>query len=121
MDELTPQEKAQLKDALCTVQTELQAFVKSIDEATATVELDQGQQGRLSRMDAMQSQKMALAQKRRAEQRLERIKNVLSTAEDPDFGCCGDCGEVIAIKRLMARPDSVLCVDCAAERQGERR
>ena len=118
MDTLTPQEKNTIKDVLIDLEKELRALITSLDPATATVELDQGQQGRLSRIDAMQSQKMAIAQKRRAEQRLERVSHILTTVNDPDFGCCGDCEEPIAINRLMARPDSVLCVSCAEQRRG---
>ncbi len=116
MDTLTPNDRNTLREALIGLESELRALISSLDSATATVELDQGQQGRLSRIDAMQSQKMAIAQKRRAEQRLERVCHILSTADEPDFGCCGDCEEPIAIKRLLARPDSVLCVDCAEQR-----
>ena len=117
MDTLTLGQKTELILSLKRLQVELQNFINGLEEATATVELDQGQQGRLSRIDAMQSQKMAQAQKRRAAVRLERIQNILATAEEPDFGCCGDCEEPIAFKRLLARPDAVLCLECAQERQ----
>ena len=117
MDTLNPRERDQLVDALHALQDELSAFIESLAEAIATVELDQGQQGRLSRIDAMQSQKMAQAQQRRAQQRLERVNNILAASDDPDFGCCGDCEEPIPIKRLLARPDAVLCVECAGQRQ----
>ena len=117
MEPLTTTQKQQLISALEALQTELKEFILGLGEATATVELDQGQQGRLSRIDAMQSQKMAQAHKQRATLRLERVQNVLSTADLPDFGCCGDCEEPIAFKRLLARPDAVLCVECAEERQ----
>ena len=117
MDTLNLQERQQLIDALRALQIELKSFIESLAEATATVELDQGQQGRLSRIDAMQSQKMAQAQKRRAEQRLERVSNILAASDEDSFGCCGDCEEPIPIQRLLARPDAVLCVECAAQRQ----
>ena len=117
MYELSEDEKKSVKEALLALQNDLSALIVSLDPATATAELDQGQQGRLSRIDAMQSQKMAIAQKRRAEQRLERVGHILTTVNDPDFGCCGDCEEPIAINRLMARPDAVLCVSCAEQRR----
>lgn len=37
-----------------------------------------------------------------------RIKN-----RDPEYGHCSDCGEPISLKRLMAVPSSLLCIDCA--------
>ena len=116
MDPLSTEQRRQVVACLEALQAELKAFIDGLDDATATVELDQGQQGRLSRIDAMQAQKMAQAQKQRATVRLERVQNVLATAQQPDFGCCGDCEEPIAFKRLLARPDSVLCVECTQER-----
>ena len=117
MEEHTPENKAQLVAALQQLAEELEAFIVAVQGSTQTVELDQGQQGRLSRIDAMQAQKMALAQRDRAKQRLERVQNILETAEEEDFGCCGECGDPIPMPRLMARPDSVLCIECAGARE----
>ena len=118
MSEHSPGQRAQLKSALEALRDEIRIFLADETGATETVELDQGAQGRVSRIDAIQAQKMAEAQRRRAEQRLERVTNVLATADDEEFGCCWECGEAIRFARLMARPDSVLCVDCAEAREG---
>ena len=117
MDEHTPENKARIVGALNALEKELKSFIEAVSNATQTVELDQGQQGRLSRIDAMQAQKMAIAQRDRAVQRLERVHNILATTEDEEFGCCGECGEPIPMPRLMARPDSVLCIECAGARE----
>ena len=117
MDEHTPDNRAQIVVALTALEDELLAFIEAVASSTETVELDQGQQGRLSRIDAMQAQKMAIAQQTRATVRLERVRNILATKEDDEFGCCGECGEAIPMPRLMARPDSVLCIDCAGARE----
>ena len=117
MDEHTPDNRAQIVAALTALEAELLAFIEAVASSTETVELDQGQQGRLSRIDAMQAQKMAIAQQTRATVRLQRVRNVLVTQGDEEFGCCGECGEAIPMPRLMARPDSVLCIDCAGARE----
>ena len=117
MDEHTPENKSRIVDALRALEVELKQFIEAVSTSTQTVELDQGQQGRLSRIDAMQAQKMAIAQRARAVQRLERVHNILATSEDEEFGCCGECGELIPMRRLMARPDSVLCVECTQARE----
>lgn len=117
MDDHTPDDRAQIVTALSTLEAELLAFIDAVASATQTVELDQGQQGRLSRIDAIQAQKMAIAQQTRATVRLQRVRNVLVTQGDEEFGCCGECGEPIPMPRLMARPDSVLCIDCAGARE----
>jgi DnaK suppressor protein len=117
VDEHTMEDRGRIVTALNGLEIELRAFIEAVTAATEIVELDQGQQGRLSRIDAMQSQKMALAQKLRATQRLERVKNILETVDDEEFGCCGECGEPIPMPRLLARPDSVLCIECAGARE----
>lgn len=117
MDEHSAADRERLTVALSNLDAELLKMIDNLKEATETVMLDQGQQGRLSRIDAMQAQKMAIAQRDRARVRLTRVRNILETAHEDDFGCCGECGEPIPMKRLLARPDSVLCVECASERE----
>ena len=113
----TPEHRAELEMALRKLEAELTVFINDIADAASIVELDQGQQGRLSRMDAMTQQKMAEAQRRRASVRLTRVQNILQTRNDEDFGCCGECGEPIPLRRLRVRPDSVLCVECTQARE----
>ena len=78
------------------------------------VELDQSQVGRLSRMDAMQIQEMALEQERRREVEKQRIKAALDRIEEGEYGLCLHCGEGISSKRLEFDPAAPLCIDCAS-------
>lgn len=94
---------------------ELEDRAESSREATATVELDQTRQGRLSRMDALQGQAMAQAAERRRGQQIQRLKAALARLERGDFGECLECGEPIAEARLRADPGVTLCLDCASE------
>lgn len=96
---------------------ELEDLAESSREATATVELDQTRQGRLSRMDALQGQAMAKDAERRRMQQLQRLKAALLRLERDQFGECLECGEPIAQARLRADPATALCLDCASERE----
>ena len=78
------------KELLSRLQ-ELEESEKSTKEDHATVELDQATQGRLSRMDAMQVQAMALETKRRRELGMLRIKAALKRIEEEEFGWCLSC------------------------------
>jgi DnaK suppressor protein len=86
-------------------------------EATAAgrepVALDQQSVGRLSRIDAMQQQQMALAAGRQRDAQIVRIRNALDRMDKGDFGICVGCGEDIAEKRLAADPAAHVCVACA--------
>ena len=69
--------------------------------------------GRLSRMDAMQNQQMALELRRRRENQLLRIKNAFKRMAKGHYGKCGKCGKPIDEARLEVFPDVVTCVACA--------
>ena len=94
---------------------ELEDIAESSRDATATVELDQTRQGRLSRMDALQGQAMAKATEQRRSHEIQRLKAALLRLERDDFGECLECGEPIAKARLKADPAATLCRECASE------
>lgn len=82
-------------------------------ERTGTVTLDQQSVGRLSRIDAMQGQQMALAQARRREAELKRIEATLARLDSAEYGYCHECGDAIAPKRLALDPTVQACIGCA--------
>ena len=69
--------------------------------------------GRLTRMEAISSKGIHEAALRKAEHTLSRLERALQMIDDPDFGSCIQCEEPIPFKRLLALPESVLCVQCA--------
>lgn len=79
------------------------------------VQLDQESVGRLSRIDAMQLQAMALAQERRRKAERAAIAAALQRIENDEFGYCIACGDEIAEARLRNNPTAVKCLDCAAD------
>lgn len=93
---------------------ELEDLAESSRGATATVELDQARQGRLSRMDALQGQAMAKDAERRRVVQLQRLNAALVRLDRDEFGECVECGEMIAGARLRADPATTLCVECAS-------
>ena len=77
-----------------------------------TVELDQQSVGRLSRMDALQSQAMAQAQQRRRDTLKTSLIAALQRLEEEEFGYCVDCGDAIEEARLSASPVILKCMSC---------
>jgi len=92
---------------------EICALLSETQEDAAPVQLDQAQQGRLSRMDAMQRREMAQAARRRRQVELERIDAALARLDDGSYGECVRCGEAIAAERLRLDPTAPLCRACA--------
>lgn len=83
---------------------------RSSDRAPVT--LDQQAVGRLSRMDAMQQQSMALAKEDRRRARIASLKAALNRLDDGSFGECLSCGDDITEKRLYIDLAATLCITC---------
>jgi len=101
------------KSQLLAQQAELADMESLSKDSTATVELDQSSVGRLSRMDALQGQQMALETGRRRKQELQRIRAALDRIENGEFGYCLSCGDEIAVGRLTINPAAIRCVRCS--------
>ena len=106
------------RSALLARREELRHLTDSSAEARRPVELDQSRVGRLSRMDALQSQAMSVETERRRQVELRRIEAALGRIEDGDYGFCVGCGEAIALKRLEFDPTTPICIDCAEQSGG---
>lgn len=74
--------------------------------------------GRLSRMDAMQDQAMALETDRRRHTELDRIDQALARIDSGDYGYCLSCDDKITAKRLDNDPATPLCINCAEKAEG---
>ena len=103
------------KKKLLALRVELLALVGATQEATQPVELDQAALGRLSRMDAMQAQQMALEADRRRKRQLQRIDGALRRIEAGAYGRCFVCEEAIGAARLEVDPTITRCVNCVEE------
>ena len=110
-----PNQVLELQQLLRKQQQELTALEQTSTEAAAVVELDQTRVGRLSRMDALQSQAISQERKRRRVIQLQRIAAALQRIEQQDYGYCSRCGDEIAFKRLQFDPTVTLCFNCANE------
>lgn len=112
---MTPKQSEQCKQKLLQMRAELaerQAASSEVDD-TGTVVLDQQSVGRLSRMDAMQSQQMALESQRRRERLAKQVEAALRRMDEDDYGYCQECDEEIAPRRLVFNPITTYCIQCA--------
>lgn len=69
--------------------------------------------GRVSRMDAINNKSVTEASLRQAEQKLESLHRVLSMYGMEEFGRCIKCKTQIPLGRILFRPQSLYCVNCA--------
>ena len=103
---------AYFRKRLEDLEREIREDMNTNPEDSGVVELDSSI-GRLSRMDALQNQQMALELKRRQENQLLRIENAFKRLTKGHYGLCGKCKKPIEEDRLEVFPDTVSCVRCA--------
>lgn len=49
---------------------------------------------------------------------LKKIQGALDKIEKNEYGMCDECGQEIALSRLLARPTSELCIYCKEDSEG---
>ncbi len=110
-EELTDDQREELRALLHRLHEQLLETGAGKQTEAGVVTLDQSAVGRLSRIDAIQQQKMAEAELRRNALRVKQVAVAINGFED-DFGWCKRCGEPIGYRRLKARPETPCCVEC---------
>lgn len=119
MEDLTQEQIEEIVAALEQQQASITQQLQQSKASTKPIDLNLPI-GRLSRMDAMQQQKMAQASRRNQEVRLKQTQTALATAKKGDLGYCRRCDESIGIARLRARPESPFCIDCQSSIEKRR-
>ena len=105
--------EAEIREIILQKLAELEEQDRLGRDGQAVVELDQQAVGRLSRMDALQSQAMAKATQAQREIQVKALNAALKRMEDDDYGYCLDCGEDIPDARLKLNPAVLKCMSCA--------
>ena len=69
--------------------------------------------GRVSRMDAINNKSIVEAALRESEKKLIKLKLVQKNLNKISFGICSKCKSNIPIGRMLLKPESQHCVNCA--------
>ena len=101
---------------LVRLHEELGEVVRMTGEGAKPVDLDEPI-GRISRVDAMQQQKMVAENRQAAQARRRLVEAALSRIEEEQYGECLSCGEEIDPRRLEAHPEAAFCVECQGRRE----
>lgn len=103
----------EIRKTLLAKKQEVTDLLNANAEDAAPVELDQTQQGRLSRMDAIQQQAMAAETQRRRQRDVHLLDAALKRLDEGEYGYCVNCGEAIGIERLALDPATPFCISHA--------
>lgn len=114
---LTEAQRRELRELLERSLEELERELAAARDSARPVDLGLSI-GRLSRVDALQQQHMALARRPRMEARRVQLRGALARVDGDSYGLCVRCEEEIAYARLKARPEATLCRGCQARGAG---
>ena len=115
-EDLTQAQVTELESDLVALRAELQSLVEVRAQGAKPVEIDTAF-GRLSRMDAMQHQQMAKANRESQRLRLRLVQVALEDIARDEYGDCAQCDEPIGYRRLKARPESRFCLTCQSTKE----
>lgn len=90
----------------------LQNQLRLSDDSTKPVTLDQQSVGRVSRIDAIQQQQMASANREQSMTLMRQVDAALKRIASGDYGLCLMCDEPIALARLQTQPHAANCISC---------
>ena len=110
MPDLNATDEEAVRATLLGMRAEVRNMLENAGENIEPVKLDQTQQGRLSRMDAMQQRAMADETRRRRHGRLAQIDKALARLDDGEYGYCVTCGDEINADRMALDPAIALCL-----------
>ena len=112
---LTAIEKRELGAHISALIEEAQAESVRAAQQSEPVQLDQQSVGRVSRIDAIQQQQMALARSTQLKQSLQQLQAALLAlqSDQGDYGLCSQCDQPIPLGRLQINPAATRCVRCA--------
>ena len=105
-------DKKKLKKAIIDKIAQLKTEIKEIKKLAAPIEPENAI-GRISRMDAINNKTINDRLLRNAAEKQKKLKLALSRIDEPKFGFCTLCEQVIQEARLLLMPESSLCVGCA--------
>ena len=107
--------KTELKAIKQRLILEIDNTQKKIDECSEVCKpiAPENSIGRITRMDAINNKSVVEAALRESEKKLDDLKYVESQINEEYFGLCMKCKTSIPIGRILFRPQSKYCVNCA--------
>jgi DnaK suppressor protein len=115
VNNLSQEQKATLKNTLLVHQKDLSEQLKLSAQAAEIVTLDQTAVGRVSRIDALQQQSMAISTRGKVKLKLQKVTIALKAITNENYGYCKQCDEDIPFKRLEIQPEAQLCLACQSK------
>ena len=107
--------KSQIEEIKLKLQAEIESTQHKINDYTELCKpiAPENAIGRVSRMDAINNKSVVEAALREAHKKIQQLQLMQTKTDDEDFGSWINCKRKIPFERLMIRPHSKCCVNCA--------
>jgi DnaK suppressor protein len=112
VENLNHKQRSHLEEKLRELKDDIESQLQRNESSSAPVELDQTLVGRVSRVDALQQQGIALNSRRNLMLRQKKILAALQAMASGDYGYCQECDKQIGYARLTVKPEANLCLKC---------
>ncbi len=110
---LAPEQREAIREELLRSLTRLERSMKTTSGAARPRDLEQDTVGRLSRIEALQTQGLTQTLAEREKAQLAQIVAALRRLEEGTYGACNACGGPIPLERLTVFPETLACAACA--------
>ena len=114
MDHLTASQLDELRAELTAQLRKLERSMRTTDRALEPVKLDQSAVGRLSRIDALQTQGLTRNLQERERLKLAHVQEALRRMDEGSYGRCVECSAPIPFPRLYVFSETPTCAACGA-------
>ncbi|THB74560.1 MAG: TraR/DksA family transcriptional regulator [Desulfobulbaceae bacterium] len=111
---MSPQEKQKIAERIHQEITKTELDIARLEAANSPVSPDNAI-GRISRMEAINARAVNNSALLLAQQRLRGLKSAMSNLNEPEFGSCVECGDLISLERILLMPHVKMCVGCAEQ------
>ena len=109
---MTPKERQAFEERLNKAIARAEEDIEGYKSVTQPISPDNAY-GRLSRMDAINNKAVMDNALRNTQEKLQQLKYMLQKLDADDFGQCVKCGNPIEPMRMIAMPQTAICVSCA--------
>lgn len=110
---LAAEQRETIREELLRTLCRLERSMKATSGAARPRDLEQDTVGRLSRIEALQSQGLTHTLAEREKAQLAQIVAALRRLEEGTYGACNGCGGSIPFERLLVFPETLACAACA--------
>jgi len=110
---MKPYEKEAIQKEISQRIEQTRKTIESLKKQIKPIPLD-GTIGRITRMDAIAQRGIFETSLAEAEDSLVMLEYARDNLDKPDFAICLKCQQSIPLERILAIPETKLCVNCAS-------